>query len=134
MFSDFFKLDKDLNMNNASHCNICNDPNTCTHKTVCGIRCVSWSGILIGAFIAVGLSFLLNLFSVAIGLSTYHMGPDGAQTLAVGGLIGFAIGIIAIMYFSGWVAGFLGRVRCSSGNCGSIYGLTMWCVALVLTV
>jgi MFS family permease len=110
----------------ASSANVC--------KRVCGIRCISWSAIIAGAFVAIGLSFLLNLFSTAIGLSIYKMSPEGVNKLAVGGMLGFAIGIIATMFFAGWVAGYFGRSHCSKKCCGALYGLTTWCVALVLMI
>jgi len=111
----------------------CHQPSLNQFQDVCGGKCISWSAIILGALIAVGLSFLLNLFSLAIGLSVFHMSDTGAITLAVGGLIGMLIGSIAVMFFSGWVAGFLGRNRCNKGCCGGLYGLGVWCLALILT-
>jgi len=110
----------------------CVSSNVCAR--VCGIRCVSWSAIIAGAFVAIGLSFLLNLFSTSIGLSIYKMTPEGVNKLAVGGMLGFAIGIIAVMFFAGWVAGYFGRSHCSKKCCGALYGLTTWCLALVLMI
>lgn len=103
-------------------------------KKYCGIKCISWSPIIIGAFIAIGLSFLLNLFSTAIGLSIYKMSPEGISKLTIGGMLGFAIGIIASMFFAGWVAGYLGRSHCNKKYCGGLYGFTTWCLALILMI
>jgi MFS family permease len=110
----------------ASNANIC--------KRVCGIKCISWSSIIAGAFVAIGLSFLLNLFSAAIGLSIYKISPEGVNKLAAGGMLGFAIGIIASMFFAGWIAGYFGRSHCSKKCCGALYGLTTWCVALIIMI
>lgn len=103
-------------------------------KHYCGIKCISWSSIIIGAFVAIGLSFLLNLFSTAIGLSIYKVSPEGISKLAVGGMLGFAIGIIAVMFFSGWVAGYFGRSHCNKKHCGALYGFTTWSLALILMI
>lgn len=118
-------------MNNES-CHTCNQPNVNGHKCACGIRCISWSAIFIGAIVAIGLSFLLNVFSASISLSAYHMSADGVKSLAIGGYIGILIGSIAVMFFSGWIAGYLGRGRCVTGCCGGLYGFAAWCVALIL--
>jgi len=100
----------------------------------CGTKCFSWSAVFVGAFIGVGLSFLLNIFSIAIGLSAFTTAQDGLTAFAIGGFIGFLIGGIASMFVAGFVAGYLGRPF--SNNCGSgcLYGFTAWCVALVLGV
>lgn len=97
-------------------------------------KCKSWTGIIAGALIAVGLSFLLSLFCAALGLSAFHTSAEGVTTIAIGGVIGMLIGIVAVMFFSGWVAGFLARKSCSTPCVGAIYGITAWCLALVITV
>jgi len=112
----------------------CIAPNGTICKHYCGIKCISWSPIVIGAFVAIGLSFLLNLFSTAVGLSIYKVSPEGISKLAVGGMLGFAIGIIASMFFAGWVSGYLGRKHCDKKCCGALYGFTTWCLALILTI
>lgn len=98
----------------------------------CGIRCISWTAIFTGAIVGIGLSFLFNLFSVAIGLSVFTM-SEGIAGLAVGGLIGLAISAIVAMFLAGMVAGYLGRPYCFRRNLGILYGFTTWCLALILT-
>jgi hypothetical protein len=119
---------------NNNLCNACNSPVTDGHKCVCGVSCISWSAILIGALFILGLSFLLNVFSATIGLSAFHLSSEGVKTLAVGGFVGMLVGTIAVMFFSGWVAGYLGRTRCVTGYCGSVYGFSSWSVALIVTI
>lgn len=97
-------------------------------------HCSPWSAIFIGAFIGVGLGFLLNLFYIAIGLSVFTVSQDGMITLAIGGLVGLAIGIIASMYTAGYAAGYLTRPHCHGRNLGVAYGFTTWCIALLITV
>lgn len=97
-------------------------------------KCFSWSAVLVGAFVGTGLGFLLNLFSIAIGLSTFTTTQEGVTAFAVGGFIGFAIGTIASMFVAGMVAGYLGRTYCIKRNLGALYGFTAWCLALILSV
>src|SRR5829696_1753638 len=84
--------------------------------------CFSWKPIIVGALVAIGLSFLLNLFSAAIGLSAYTADTQGMQNVAIGGLIATALGIVVAMFVSGWVAGYLGNPFCEKRHLGALYG------------
>jgi hypothetical protein len=93
-----------------------------------------WSAIFAGAFVGIGLGFLLHLFSVAIGLSAYSSGTDtGAQTILIGGMLGLLIGVIVSMGAAGYVAGYLGRLKHCYCHGGIIYGFVTWSMALVLS-
>lgn len=116
-------------MINENEILIKNDPKTPYMK-----NCLSWKSILAGSIVMVGLSFLMNLFCTAIGLTAFHNSPEGIKTLAIGGFIGLLIGTIAVTYFSGWVAGFLGRCHCHNRHYGTFYGLLTWCLGLILIV
>ena len=95
----------------------------------------SWSAVIVGALVGIGITFLLNLFSIAISLSAFNVNSaTGAATIAVGGLVGIAIGIIASMFTAGWVAGYLGRPHCFKRNLGILYGFTAWCLAFLIGV
>ena len=107
----------------ASHC-------CCTPHL---FKRISWTAIFVGALVGIGLSFLLNLFGMAIGLSAFTLSTDGAIVLAVGGLVGIIIGIIASMLAAGYAAGYLGRLHCPQRNLGIVYGFTTWSVALIFT-
>ncbi|MBA3661820.1 MAG: hypothetical protein H0W64_08840 [Gammaproteobacteria bacterium] len=98
------------------------------------MKCISWSAVLVGALVGVGLSFLLNLFSVAIGLSVFTSNTEGLVSLAIGGFIGLIIGGIVSMFLAGFAAGYLGRTHCWKHNLGIIYGFTTWSLALIITV
>lgn len=94
---------------------------------------ISWSAILTGALVGVGLSFLLNLFGVAIGLSAFSMSDQGAASLAIGGLLGLILSTIIAMYFAGFASGYVGRFYVPKRNMGTLYGFTTWSVAVILT-
>lgn len=99
------------------------------HSTEC--KCLSWKPIIAGALVAVGLSFLLHLFSMAIGLIAFSS-DQGVETLILGGLIGTAFGTIAVMFASGWIAGYLSSRSCSKRHLGALYGFLTWVVALIM--
>jgi MFS family permease len=100
----------------------------------CGMKCLSWTPVMIGALFAIGFSFLLNLFSTAIGLSIYTVTPEGVSKLTVGGMVGFGIGVIASMFVAGWIAGYFGKSHCDRKHCGAVYGFATWCLALVIAI
>lgn len=95
---------------------------------------ISWAAVFSGALIAIGLSFLLNLFSVAIGLHVFNFNQDNTGITA-GGFIGFIIGLIVTMLIAGYAAGYLGRLHCPqrTRGVGVIYGFLTWTVALILS-
>lgn len=95
---------------------------------------ISWTAVIIGGLVGLGLSFLLNLFSVSIGLSLVSTTQEGIATLAIGGFIGLLIGAIISMFMAGFTAGYLGQPYCVKRNLGVLYGFSAWCVGLVLMV
>lgn len=97
-------------------------------------KCFTWKPIIAGALTAIGLSFLLNLFSVAIGLTVFTTNSEGLETLAFSGLIAMALGIVVSMFVSGWLAGYLGNRYCTKRHLGALYGFLTWCVALILMI
>lgn len=106
----------------------------CHHHKCCRIKCISWSAIIIGALVALGLGFLMNLFGVSIGLSAFTTSSEGVKTLAIGGYFGLLIGTIIIMFVSGWIAGYLGRTHCIKRDLGAVYGFTTWTLSLIMMV
>lgn len=105
---------------------------TIVHVQEC--KCLTWQPIIAGALVAIGLSFILNLFSVAIGLTAFTAGSNGVETLAIGGLVGTAIGMIVSMFVAGWIAGYLGNRYCVKRHMGALYGFLTWCVALIIAI
>ncbi len=96
-------------------------------------RRISWSAILVGALVAVGLGFLLNIFGMAIGLSAVTMNSDGTDAIAIGGYLGFVISVVAAMFVAGYASGYLGRLCCPQRNLGILYGFTTWTLAIILS-
>ena len=103
-----------------------------------------WSAIIAGTLVGIGVSFLLNLFAIAIGVTAFIY-TDSTQTFAIGGFIALVIIAIASMRSLGWISGYLGaknkiccskHAQCDSNTChlGCIYGFIAWCLALILTI
>jgi LytS/YehU family sensor histidine kinase len=107
--------------------------NECT--PVYQTRCISLKAIFVGALVGLGVSFLLNLFGVAIGLTAFTTSPEGATTLAIGGFIGVTIATVVSTFLGGLVAGYFARNTLHrSALLGALYGFVTWCVALILMV
>jgi uncharacterized membrane-anchored protein YitT (DUF2179 family) len=113
------------------------DRNVIVNDTKCATKCLSWTAVFAGALVGVGLSFLLNLFSLAVGISAFATAQDGTTALAVGGLLALAISTIIAMFLAGATAGGLGRstvLGSPSCHLGSLYGFTTWTVTLIMSV
>jgi len=95
-------------------------------------KCLSWRPIVAGSLVAIGLTFLLYLFSVAIGLTAYTIDSTGIQKLAFGGLMGAALGVISSMFAAGWLSGYLSQRNCSKRHLGALYGFLTWCLTMIL--
>ncbi|STY28851.1 Uncharacterised protein [Legionella wadsworthii] len=93
-----------------------------------------WAAIIAGAFVGVGLTFLLNMYSIAIGLSAYSSSPNGATAFTIGGFLGLLIGVIVSMGAAGFIAGYLGRFYNCYCHGGVVYGFITWSLALMLNV
>lgn len=93
---------------------------------------ISWTAVLAGALTALGLSFLLNLFGIAIGLSVFKTMSNGSVLAVIGGMVGIIIGVAVSTLVAGFTAGYLGRLYCPEHNLGIIYGFLTWVVALIL--
>jgi hypothetical protein len=102
------------------------------HDTNCHKRCISWTAVITGALVCLGLTFLFNLFNIAIGVTVLTMTIDG-PTLMIGGFLALLLSTIVAMFTGGYVAGFLGRTYCAKRNTGVIYGFATWTLALILT-
>lgn len=98
------------------------------------LKSMSWSAVFTGALVGIGISFIFNLFAMAIGLTAFATTTTSLKTIAIGGVIGLLLISIFSMGTAGWVAGYLGRPRSLHRDMGVIYGFTAWCLALVLMV
>lgn len=98
------------------------------------LKSMSWSAVLAGAVIGVGISYILNLFAMSLGLTVFGTTTTSPNTIMIGGFIGLLLIAILSMGTAGWIAGYLGRPRSLHRDFGALYGFTAWCAALVLTV
>jgi hypothetical protein len=97
-------------------------------------KCLAWKPIIAGALAAIGFTFLLNVFSVAIGLTAFTTNSEGIESLAFGGLLGTGLGIIVSMFAAGWIAGYLSQRHCNKRHLGALYGFLTWCLALIVAI
>jgi len=94
---------------------------------------ISWSAIIAGAILAVGLSFLFHLLTVGIGLSSVTRTEKGIEILVISILAWSFVGSYIIYFISGWVAGDIARPHCASPWKGMFYGFLVWALALLIS-
>lgn len=92
----------------------------------------SWTAVIAGALVAIGLGILFNVFGLAIGLSATNLSDTGQTTLAIGGFIGLLITIIVSMLAAGYTTGFLSRHSNALPKFGILYGFSTWVMFIIL--
>jgi hypothetical protein len=95
---------------------------------------VSWTAIISGAFIGLGLNFLLNLFSLAIGLASFTVSSSGKTEFSLIGFMCFGLSSIISMFITGWVAGKLTPPILLNRLWGIFFGFLAWCLLLMITI
>lgn len=91
---------------------------------------LSWTAVLTGGIAGVGLNFLLNLLSLAIGLSIFTV----SNRLSVLSLFFFGVLAFIAMFTTGWIAGILSNINVNKKMWGVLYGFIAWCVSFIFTV
>jgi MFS family permease len=114
-----------MNMQNGN-------PDNYLHR--CSTGCFSWTAIIIGALVGTGLGFLLNLLGSALGLAAFSPSREGLLILAASGFIGMVVGVMIVTFISGWIAGFIGSVKCECRSLGILYGFSAWSLTLIVSI
>jgi len=93
---------------------------------------ICWKAIFAGALVGFGLTFLLQIFDKAIGITVFNVNSSGVEAMVLGGFLGSIVGIIASMFFAGWIASYLSRPHFFDRRIGALYGLLVWCLSLLI--
>lgn len=104
----------------------------------CGSAGLFWTAIIAGAFVAVGLLFLLELFGIGLDVTAYSAAgapgtTEAAKAFGFGSYIIIVVAGMIAMFIAGYVSGIIGRPTCTSGCHGIVYGFVTWCLALILS-
>lgn len=92
---------------------------------------VNWNAILVPALLAIGLSFLVNIFTAGLGLSAYTNNPEGQVTIMVSGFIWLFLIFYFIMFLMGYISGVMTQpFRCA----GVLHAFAAWSLALLINV
>lgn len=95
-------------------------------------KCISWSAIFVGALVAIGLSFIVYLFTSGLELSIFTTNSAGLISLAVGTFIWLIFASYISMFIAGLIAGLLARPNNHRCGLGVLHGFTAWCLSLVI--
>lgn len=98
------------------------------------IRVFSWTAVWVGALVGVGLNFLFNLMSLAIGMSIFSQQTNDTISFSSLGVIGFILVAVISMFMTGWIAGKLTIISSVRKYWGCVYGFTAWCLCLIITI
>lgn len=100
----------------------------------CG-KYVSWNAILFGSLVAIGLTFLFNLLTVALGLSLFSPSQSGKMALTFAGFAWILIGGYIILFLAGWVTGRIVSHKHSlhAAN-GILHGFLAWTIYLIISM
>jgi hypothetical protein len=69
------------------------------------VKRISWRAILMGLFITISVSMLLNLLGLGLGFISLIPTLDGLKTVATGAVIWIILSSIISIYIGAWVAG-----------------------------
>lgn len=93
---------------------------------------ISWTALGIGSLLIVGLSYLMRLFTVGVGLSSYSTTTSGTVAFAITGFVCLIILSYLLLFLAGWVTGLISSVHSEKRWLGLLHGFAAWCLALVI--
>ena len=98
-------------------------------------RSISWSAILAGVAVTLGISLLLALLGAGLGAGSVNPLHESNpfEGLGKGALIWMVISGIVAFFAGGWTAGF-GSGWVTTRRESAIHGVVTWAVASILTV
>lgn len=94
----------------------------------------SWTAVFVGALVGLGLNFLLNLISLAVGISIFSQQTLDTVSFSLWGIVGFILVAVFSMFFTGWIAGRLTILPSIRKYWGCLYGFSAWCLSFIMTV
>ncbi len=99
-------------------------------------KTISWNAVLVGAIVALGLTFLFNLLTLAVGLSLFTKDPTGQMILTFSSFAWILIGGYFVLFVSGWLGGrVVNHHTCSLHKAnGCLHGFLIWTVFLIISL
>lgn len=93
---------------------------------------ISWTALGVGSLLIVGLSYLMRLFTVGVGLSAYTTTTSGTMAFAITGFVCLIILSYLLLFLAGWITGLISSVYSDKRWLGLLHGFAAWCLALVI--
>lgn len=107
---------------------------SCSGKCCKPRKCICWGAVFAGAFVAIGLGFLVYLFTAGVGLTAFTTDTTGLTTLAIGGFIVLFFLSYFTMFLAGWTSGLAIKSHCHKPCFGGLHGFLAWSLALVIGI
>lgn len=102
-------------------------------RTTC--HTVPIAAIIFGAIVAIGLTFLFNLFTAGLGLTLYTENDTGQVILGILSFIWMLVGGFIMLFIAGWITGKFARSQ-PERSCmeATALGFIMWSTYLLLSL
>lgn len=94
---------------------------------------IFWSAIFSGALAGFAINFLLNLLTLAVGISVFSLNSTGTATFSLLGFVVFSGIAIFTMFTTGWIAGRLSPAVLKR-IWGALIGFIAWSLLLIITI
>lgn len=95
---------------------------------------ITWTAIILGTLVAIGIGFLFSLFNIGIGLYSFTLDPQIMGNIAIVGYIWLIICGIITLFIAGWVAGRIAAFSHLRRRFGVLVGFATWTLALIVTL
>lgn len=96
---------------------------------------IYWKAVTVGVISAVGITFLFNFLTIAVGLILFNRGQDSMMALTFGTVAWMVVGSYMIMYVAGWIGGrqLYTDYSFNVAN-GLLHGFVIWSLYLIVSI
>ncbi|HRE32843.1 MAG TPA: hypothetical protein PLD88_12770 [Candidatus Berkiella sp.] len=96
---------------------------------------IYWKAVTVGTISAVGITFLFNFLTIAIGLILFKRGQEEMIALTFGTVAWMVVGSYMILYVAGWIGGRQLNTEYSFNVAnGLLHGFVIWSLYLIVSI
>ncbi|MCS5711288.1 hypothetical protein [Candidatus Berkiella aquae] len=96
---------------------------------------IYWKAVTVGTISAVGITFLFNFLTIAVGLILFKRGQEEMLALTFGTVAWMVVGSYMTLYVAGWIGGrqLHGEYSFNVAN-GLLHGFVIWSLYLIVSI
>lgn len=96
---------------------------------------IYWKAVTIGVISAIGITFLFNFLTVAIGLILFKRDSEAQLALTFGTVAWMVVGSYMTLYIAGWIGGRQLHAEYSFNVAnGLLHGFVIWSLYLIVSI